>query len=78
MICDLTDLYDQKIDIFLMLANCSKIIGNYKLAVIFCRKALQYSWLYSDYEKEVMVYDKMGIIYFLDGQVKKASYYHKR
>ena len=62
----------------MILGNCSKTVENYKWAIIFYRKALQYSWLFNNYEKEVMIYDQMGIIYFLDGQVKKASYYHTR
>jgi formamidopyrimidine-DNA glycosylase len=39
---------------------------------------LQYAWLEEFNEVEVQIYDKMGLLYYLQGDIKKAQHFHER
>lgn len=42
------------------------------------KKALQYVWYENKQDQETLIYDKLGIIHYLEGDMKKAKEYHER
>jgi len=60
------------------MAECCKLVGNYDEAIKLLRKALQYSWEYNLTNQEMKIYDTLGKIYYLKGEVKKSFYYNER
>jgi len=60
------------------LAECCKLVENYDEAIKLLRKALQYSWEYNLVNSEMKIFDFLGKIYYLKGEVKKAYYYSER
>jgi len=60
------------------MAECCKLVENYDEAIKLLRKALQYSWEYNLVNSEMKIYDFLGKIYYLKGEVKKAFYYSER
>lgn len=60
------------------MAECCKIVENYEDAVKLLRKALQYAWEYRLTTKEMKIYDALGKLYYLKGEIKKARYYSER
>lgn len=53
-------------------------ILEYQKAIIFFKKALQYSWKMKDTESELRLYDWLGQTYYYEGQAGYALYYHNR
>lgn len=68
----------KKLISLLKLSECCKVLRKYDESLKFLRKALQYAWHLKKYEIEIYIYDKMGIIYYLIGDLIKARYYHER
>lgn len=68
----------KKLTCLLKLAECCKVIKKYDLSLRFLRKALQYAWNLNFESVEITIYDKMGIIYYLSGDLVRARYYHER
>ena len=60
------------------LADCARVVEKYDAAIKILKTALQYAWNFNLKEKELMIYDQMGMVYFHLGDMKKAKYYHKR
>lgn len=42
------------------------------------RRAIHYSWYLNDFEAETELFDKLGFIYFMKGDIEKAKYFHDR
>jgi len=42
------------------------------------RLAIHYSWYTNDISAEADLYDKVGFIYFMQGDIEKAKYFHER
>lgn len=57
-----------------LLKNRSNFSGAEKLL----RKALEYAWFTGDVQKELELYDRLGIVHYVSGDVEKADYYHRR
>lgn len=60
------------------MANCCKILKKFDQALLLYKKALEYVWILKDEECEAKIYDRMGMIYFLCGEIRKARFYHDR
>ena len=71
-------MYRRKIDAFIGLSECCVRIHKFSKALIFLKKALQYSWYTGCIEKELLIYDKIGLIHFNLQDLKKAQFYHQR
>lgn len=54
------------------------MIKKYDVTLKFLRKALQYAWYLGLPEVELVIYDRMGVINYLSGDILKARYYHDR
>lgn len=78
ILCDLTQNFRMKLFSLLALANCCKILKNNTRALFLYKKALEYVWLLRDEETEAKIYDRIGMIYFHFGEIRKARYYHDR
>jgi len=46
--------------------------------MIILKKALQYCWYMKDQNRELEIYDLMGKVYYYQGNLKMAAYFHKR
>jgi len=68
----------RKLDSILRLSECCKVMKKYDLAIKFLRKALQYAWHLSLQDIELTIYDRLGLINYLAGDLMKARYYHDR
>lgn len=42
------------------------------------KKALQYAWKLNNEDKELYIYDMIGLNYFYTGNLSKAEYFHNR
>jgi len=78
ILCDLTQNYKMKLHSILALANCCKILKKNNQALFLYKKALEYVWITKDEETESKIYDRIGMIYFHFGEIRKARYYHDR
>ena len=78
ILCDLTQNYKMKLYSILALANCCKILKRNNQALFLYKKALEYVWKIRDEETEAKIYDRIGMIYFHFGEIRKARYYHDR
>ena len=67
-----------KISCYMNLSNCCKKLKKYDYSIRFLKKALQYSWHLKEESKELLIYDELGLIYYLIGDLSKAKYYHDR
>lgn len=63
---------------YLALASSFKLLKNYESSIKVLKKALEYCWIIKEEEKESSIYDKIGINYFLLGDLKKSYFYHEK
>lgn len=54
------------------------MVKEYKMSIKCLKRALQYCWLLNNHKQEINIYDKLGYIYYLSGDLKSAQYYHLR
>lgn len=78
VLCDLTQNFKMKLFSLLALANCCKILKNHNKAIFLYKKALEYVWALNEEEIEAKIYDRIGMLYFHFGEIRKARYYHDR
>ena len=78
MVSDLMLDNNRKLESLLKLADCCKALKKYDVSIKFLRKALQYAWHMSLQDTELLIYDRMGLINYLAGDLIKAKYYHNR
>ena len=67
-----------KIKSFILLSDICNLISKYEYSLIFLKKALQYSWVLNDLDKESFLYERIGMLYNSIGDIAKANYYHYR
>jgi len=60
------------------MAEACKRLGYFSQALILLKRALQFAWYIKDASKEFQIYDLLGIIYYTQGEIEKANYYHER
>lgn len=60
------------------LNNCLKLAKKYELCLKVLKKALEYAWYLKEEEIESEIYEKIGIINFLLGDMNKSKYYHAK
>ena len=63
--CEISKKDNPKIQIYIGMANSCKAILEYKTAITFYKKALQYAWMFKDKRMEIIIYDKIGLTYYL-------------
>ncbi|EAS02999.2 hypothetical protein TTHERM_00494600 (macronuclear) [Tetrahymena thermophila SB210] len=51
---------------------------DYNQALQLYRRAIHYCWYLNDQDTEIDLYDKLGFIYFMKGDIQKAKYFHER
>ena len=51
---------------------------NYNAADKLQHKALETAWLFDDKDSESYIYDKLGIVKYLLGEIAQAAYYHDK
>ncbi|KAL4444511.1 hypothetical protein ABPG74_016804 [Tetrahymena malaccensis] len=51
---------------------------DYNQALQLYRRAIHYSWYLNDQGTEIDLYDKLGFLYFMKGDIEKAKYFHER
>ena len=78
MVADLMLDENRKLQALIKLSDCCKMLKKYDHSLKFLRKALQYCWHLNADEIELQIYDKLGLIYYLIGDIVKAKYYHDR
>jgi tetratricopeptide (TPR) repeat protein len=76
--CSYSKNYKLKVDALIGLAKNATSLKMYKESHIILKKALQYAWAVANEDKELLIYDMMGISYYYMGQLKKAEYFHSR
>lgn len=77
-LADFTGNHQLKIKALIQLAEACKIQKKYDIAKKFLKKGLQYSWFMKNMEQESLIYDRLGIIYFLEGNLEKARDFHEK
>jgi hypothetical protein len=50
----------------------------YRESHLLLKKALQYAWEVNNEDKELLIYDLIGLNYFYTGNLQKADYFHSR
>jgi hypothetical protein len=50
----------------------------YRESHLLLKKALQYDWELNNEDKELFIYDLIGLNYFYTGNLPKADYFHSR
>lgn len=58
--------------------SCLKLLKKYDLCIRVLKKSLEYAWVLKNEEYESKIYEKIGIINFLLGDISKSNYYHAR
>jgi len=77
-LADMTGKRQIKINCYLNLSECCKKLRKYDFSIRFLKKALQYAWYFKEDSKELLIYDKLGLINYLSGDLFRAKYYHDR
>ncbi|KAL4470728.1 hypothetical protein ABPG72_016733 [Tetrahymena utriculariae] len=67
-----------KSEALIKLAECAKEIKLYDSSILILKKALQFVWLTKDHERELSIYDNLGLNYFYLGDLENAFYYHEK
>ena len=70
--------FTHKLKAYKYLAVCYHRVKNYRMATFYNVKMLQTAWLCQSKRYELLAYDKIGVEYYYQGDVKKASFYHER
>ena len=78
IICESCGKWEKKILALSGIAECCLRANNFELASRSYLRALEYCWFINDKNKELEIYDKMGYLYFNQGLIDKAIYYHGR
>jgi len=78
MACELTDNIPLKIESYMGIAEACKRLKYFDHALIFLKRALHFCWNVLDRERELKIYDQMGLIYFTTHDINRATYYHNR
>ena len=60
------------------LNSCLKLLKKYDLCLKVLKKGLEFAWFLKEEEYESDIYEKIGIIYFLLGDMNKSLFYHSR
>ena len=60
------------------LHNCLKLMKKYDLCLQVLKKGLEYAWFLKEEELESEIYEKIGITYFLLGDMNKSLLYHSK
>ena len=47
-------------------------------SIVILKKAVEFSWYYEKEELELKIYDEMGKVYYLKGDLDLAQSYHNR
>ena len=71
-------LIQEKIEVLIRIGECFKAHNDFHNSEKMLRKALEYAWLMNNDHLELLIYDKLGIVHYILGDVEKADYYHKR
>ena len=56
---------------------CKKI-SRIDKCYVFLKKAIEYAWLLNDRDQELNLYEELGIISYLDGNLNNSKIYHRR
>lgn len=78
MLSDLTKNYQMKIESLSSLSNITKKLKLYNYSIRFIKKSLQYIWDIKDIDKEIYIYEELGLIYFHMCNISKANQFHNR
>jgi len=76
--CELTDNIVMKIEAYMGMAEACKRLKYFDQALVFLKRALNFCWNILDRERELKIFDLIGMIYFTVRDIDKASYYHQR
>lgn len=60
------------------MGDIAKRLFKMDIATMFIRRALQYAWYVKDISKELLLYDRLGIIHYHIGDMERANFYHER
>ncbi|KAL4465846.1 hypothetical protein ABPG74_004083 [Tetrahymena malaccensis] len=67
-----------KSEALIKLAECAKELKLYDSSILILKKALQFVWLTKDHDRELSIYDNLGLNYFYLGDLENAFYYHEK
>ncbi len=68
----------RKIEALEGLAEAAKRMFKMEEAAKIFLKAMQYAWYKKQYQTELNLYDKIGLIYYHMGDMERATYYHEQ
>lgn len=60
------------------MSDLCKLLKKYDYSKKFLKKALEYVWYENKNDAEVTIYDKLGMIFYLEGDIQKAKEFHER
>lgn len=75
---ELADNIPKKIEAYMGIAEACKRLKYFDPALQVLKRALHFCWNVLDRERELKIYDQMGLIYFTTRDIEKAAYYHNR
>ena len=66
----------KKIDALMSMSKCAGKLLRNDISINFLLKGLEYCYLSNDIERELLIYDMLGMCFYLTGQLQQARYYH--
>ena len=78
VIGDISENTDLKVKALVEMADLCQLMRMLRESRLFLKKALQYVWLSQNSDKELIIYDKIGKLCFMVGDLQGAKYFHHR
>lgn len=78
LLCETYNLLSNKATAYKNLGKCAQEKQNYRSALNYFIKMLQFAWLCNNQDHELYAYDLIGLQYFYLGDVDKSTYFHHR
>lgn len=60
------------------MADTCKLLKEYDMSIRFLKKAIEYSWFIDQVDIECELYDRLGVIHFLNGDIASAKMFHQK
>lgn len=78
-ICSLLlENYELLVDSLIGCSECCKKMEMFQEALVFLKKGLECAWFYRQGELELKIYDEIGKVYYLIGDIQKALEFHEK
>lgn len=66
------------INVYISIAKCAASNEQHREAISFYKKALEFAWVEGNKDKELELYDEIGMMYFRLNRYERASHFHNK